>query len=177
MPPESIVSFLDNWIENYFTTNIENSYTDENNENILYKMGVDTPHFLFNFIDYLYWLEKNEGNSKIRYIDEVKDFRFRYYNSVEHHRAQSYSKEEIDADMIGNLCLISRRNNSSLNDKDPREKIRGDLNILQPKRRIMYMITKYENDWNKKQIINHQKDIEQLINGRKRVLQLDNDSI
>lgn len=177
VPPESIVSFLDNWIENYFTTNIENSYTDENNENILYKMGVDTPHFLFNFIDYLYWLEKTEGNSKIRYIDEVKDFRFRYYNSVEHHRAQSYSKEEIDADMIGNLCLISRRNNSSLNDKDPREKIRGDLNILQPKRRIMYMITKYENDWNKKQIINHQKDIEQLINGRKRVLQLDNDTI
>lgn len=172
VPPESIVSFLDNWIENYFTTNIENSYTGEKNENTLYKMGVDTPHFLFNFIDYLYWLEKTEGNSQIRFIDEVKDFRFRYYNSVEHHRAQSYSKEEIDADMIGNLCLISRRNNSSLNDKDPREKIRGDVNSLQPKRRIMYQITKYENDWNKKQIIEHQKDIEQLINGRKRVLQL-----
>lgn len=170
--PESIVSFLDNWIEKYFTTNVENSYIDENNENTLYKMGVDTPHFLFNFIDYLYWLEKTEGNSQIRFIDEVKDFRFRYYNSVEHHRAQSYSKEEIDADMIGNLCLISRRNNSSLNDKDPREKIRGDVNSLQPKRRIMYQITKYENDWNKKQIIEHQKDIEQLINGRKRVLRL-----
>lgn len=170
--PESIVSFLDNWIENYFTMNIEKSYIGEDNENTLYKMGVDTPHFLFNFIDYLYWLEKTEGNSQIRFIDEVKDFRFRYYNSVEHHRAQSYSKEEIDADMIGNLCLISRRNNSSLNVKDPREKIRGDVNSLQPKRRIMYQITKYENDWNKKQIIEHQKDIEQLINGRKRVLRL-----
>ena len=170
--PESIVSFLDNWIENYFTTNIENSYISENNENTLYKMGVNTPHFLFNFIDYLYWLEKTEGNSQIRFIDEVKDFKFRYYNSVEHHRAQSYNKEVIDADMIGNLCLISRRNNSSLNDKDPREKIRGDINLLQPKRRIMYMITKYENDWNKKQIIEHQKDIEQLINSRKRVLRL-----
>lgn len=66
------------------------------------------------------------------------------------HRAQSYSKEEIDADMIGNLCLISRRNNSSLNDKDPHEKIRGDINSLQSKRRIMNQITKYENDWNKK---------------------------
>lgn len=170
--PESIVSFLDNWIENYFTTNIENSYVNEDNGNTLYKQGVDTPHFLFNFIDYLYWLEKTEGNSLIRYIDEVKDFRFRYYNSVEHHRAQSYSKEEVDADMIGNLCLISRRNNSSLNDKDPREKIRGDVDNLQPKRRIMYQITKFENDWNKKQIIEHQKDIEQLINGRKRVLRL-----
>ena len=125
--PESIVSFLDNWIENYFTTNIENSYVGEDNENALYKKGVDTPHFLFNFIDYLYWLEKTEGNSRIRFIDEVKDFRFRYYNSVEHHRAQSYSNDEVDADMIGNLCLISRRNNSSLNDKDPREKIRGDI--------------------------------------------------
>lgn len=172
VPPETIVSFMDKWIENYFTTNVENSYIGENNENTLFKMGVDTPHFLFNFIDYLYWLEKTEGKSQIRFIDEVKDFRFRYYNSVEHHRAQSYSKEEIDSDMIGNLCLISRRNNSSLNDKDPREKIRGDVNSLQPKRRIMYQITKYENDWNKKQIIEHQKDIEQLINGRRRVLRL-----
>lgn len=170
--PESIISFLDSWIENYFTANIENSYIAEDNENVLYRMGVETPHFLFNFIDYLYWLEKNEGNSLIRYVDEVKDFRFRYYNSVEHHRAQSYSKEEIDADMIGNLCLISRRKNSSLNDKDPREKILGDVDSLQPKRRIMYQITKYENDWNKKQIIEHQKDIEQLINGRRRVLRL-----
>lgn len=168
VPSESIVSFLDNWIENYFTT----SYMDEYNGNKLYKLGVKTPYFLFNFIDYLYWLEKTEGNSLIRYIDEVKDFKFRYYSSVEHHRAQSYSKEEIDADMIGNLCLISRRKNSSLNDKDPREKIRGDVDSLQPKRRIMYQITKYENDWNKKQIIEHQKDIEQLINGRRRVLRL-----
>lgn len=170
--PESIISFLDSWIENYFTANIENSYIAEDNENVLYRMGVETPHFLFNFIDYLYWLEKNEGNSLIRYVDEVKDFRFRYYNSVEHHRAQSYSNEDIDADMIGNLCLISRRKNSSLNDKDPREKILGDVDSLQPKRRIMYQITKYENDWNKKQIIEHQKDIEQLINGRRRVLRL-----
>lgn len=170
--PDCIISFLDNWIENYFTANIENSYIEEDNVNTLYKLGVDTPHFLFNFIDYLYWLEKTEGNSLIRYIDEVKDFRFRYYNSVEHHRSQSYGKEDIDSDMIGNLCLISRRKNSSLNDKDPREKIRGDSDNFQPKRRIMYQITKFENDWNVKQIIEHQKDIEQLINGRKRVLRL-----
>lgn len=168
--PESIVSFLDNWIENYFTSNIENSYKDKNGENILYKLGVDTPHFLFNFIDYLYWLEKVEVKSTIRYVYEVVDFRFRYYNSVEHHRAQSYSNEEIDADMIGNLCLISRRNNSSLNDKDPREKIRGDKTNLQPKRRIMYKITEYDNDWGPKQIFEHQKDIEQLISDRKRVM-------
>lgn len=172
VPSGKIVEFLDKWIENYFTTNIENSYNEDNNENILYRLGVDTPHFLFNFIDYLYWLEKTQGNSLIRFIEYVKDFKFKYYNSVEHHRAQSYSKDEVDADMIGNLCLISRRNNSSLNDKDPREKIHINLESLQPKRRIMYQITKFENDWGPRQIIEHQKDIEQLIEGRKRVLHL-----
>lgn len=173
---ENIITFLDDWIEEYFITNIENSYIDKKSgENILYKKGTKTPHFLFNFIDYLYWLEKTKGNSSIRFIEEVKDFRFKYYNSVEHHLPQSYefnSNEGIDVDMIGNLCLISRSNNSSLNDKDTRQKIRGDGDKLQPKRRIMYHITRVENDWNKIQIIEHQKDIEQLIDGRKRVLRL-----
>lgn len=169
---ESIVTFLDNWIENYFASNVETSYVGENGKDALYHLGVDTPHFLFNFIDYLYWLENVEGNSQIRFVNEIVDFRFRYYNSVEHHRAQSYNTEDVDADMIGNLCLISRRNNSSLNDKDPREKIRGDKSNLQPKRRIMYKITEWENDWNVKQINEHQKDIEQLIGDRKRVLRL-----
>lgn len=164
--PTEIEQFLDTWIENYYT-HIEN----ENGEDQLLQLGVNTPHFLFNYIDYLYWLEKQQEQTNVRYLEAVQDFKFKYYNSVEHHRPQSYNNEDINSDSIGNLCLISRRNNSSLNDKDAREKANIDWKGLQPKRRIMYKMTK-DDDWGKKQIEEHEKDIEQLLSSRHRLLKI-----
>ena len=88
---------------------------------------------------------------------------------------QSYNNEDINSDSIGNLCLISRRNNSSLNDKDAREKANIDWKGLQPKRRIMYKMTK-DDDWGKKQIEEHEKDIEQLLSSRHRLLKFETKS-
>ena len=164
--PTEIEQFLDTWIENYYT-HIEN----ENGKDQLLQLGVNTPHFLFNYIDYLYWLEKQQEQTNVRYLEAVQDFKFKYYNSVEHHRPQSYNNEDINSDSIGNLCLISRRNNSSLNDKDAREKANIDWKGLQPKRRIMYKMTK-DDDWGKKQIEEHEKDIEQLLSSRHRLLKI-----
>lgn len=161
-----IERFLDFWIEKYFSNHIENSYFDTNGNKLL-RMGVETPHFLFNYIDYLYWLESQKEQSDVHYIYAVKDFRFKYYNSVEHHRPQSYNNDNVDIDCIGNLCLISRRNNSSLNNKDAREKANVDKRGLQPKRKIMYEITNIE-DWGKTQIEEHQKEIEQLLSSHKK---------
>ena len=168
--PTEIEQFLDTWIENYYT-HIEN----ENGEDQLLQLGVNTPHFLFNYIDYLYWLEKQQAQTNAWYLEAVQDFKFKYYNSVEHHRPQSYNNEDINSDSIGNLCLISRRNNSSLNDKDAREKANIDWKGLQPKRRIMYKMTK-DDDWGKKQIEEHEKDIEQLLSSRHRLLKFETKS-
>lgn len=166
--------FLDNWIERYYSDHVENSYFDDRGNKLL-RMGVETPHFLFNYIDYLYylsWLESQKGQNDVRYIYAVKDFKFKYYNSVEHHRPQSYNNDNVDVDCIGNLCLMSRRHNSSLNDKDAREKANVDKRGLQPKRKIMYEITN-DDDWGKTQIEEHQKDIELLLASRKKILKLE----
>ena len=124
--------------------------------------GTDTPRFLLNFIDYLYWLASKQEKSIVRFANKISDFQFRYYNSVEHHLPKSYKNTDVDMDSIGNLCLISRHKNSSLNDKGPEEKAKIEEG-LQPKRLIMYRITRAKQHWGKVEIEEHQKDIEDLL--------------
>ena len=121
--PCSLSAYLDKWILDYYD-NLENkTIQTEDTEWKFEALGTYTPHFVFNIIDYLYWVAKRTGRANVRYIDEIDDFYFRYYNSIEHHLPQSYEDTgNVNIDNIGNLCLISRRKNSSLNDKAPLEK-------------------------------------------------------
>ena len=117
----SLLKMLENWTLDYYTALMEKRENNKDKRPI-FESGTDTPHFIFNFIDYLYWLASKQGKTTVRYANEIGDFQFRYYNSVEHHLPQSYENTDVDVDLIGNLCLISRRKNSSLNDKGPEEK-------------------------------------------------------
>ncbi len=161
-----LTMFLDKWIYSYYTDLLaswkEAKALNEGKRDIL-SSGVNTPHFILNFIDYLYWLASKRGKSNIRYVNKLQDFQFRYYNSVEHHLPQSYElTDDVDIDMIGNLCLISRRKNSSLNDKGPTEKAKIEKGLL-PKRRVMYEITQDNQHWGRKEIEAHQQDIIELL--------------
>lgn len=171
--------FLDKWIHSYYLELLKScNEAEKKNEkkNNLFSSGVDTPHFLLNYIDYLYWLvwiTSQKKESDIRYINKLQDFQFKYYNSVEHHLPQSYELiDNVDIDMIGNLCLISRRKNSSLNDKAPTEKAKLEKG-LQPKRRIMYEITKDNSHWGGKEIEEHQQDIIKLLEQSRNILILE----
>ena len=169
--PCSLSAYLDKWILDYYD-NLENkTIQTEDTEWKFEALGTYTPHFVFNIIDYLYWVAKRTGRANVRYIDEIDDFYFRYYNSIEHHRPQSYEDTgNVNIDNIGNLCLISRRKNSSLNDKAPLEKAKLEPG-LQPKRKIMYRITHDSNGiWGKKQIMEHCQDIKSLLESRKLIL-------
>ena len=123
----------------------------------------DTPHFLLNFIDYLYWRELASQQEK-EYA--IKEFQFKYNNSVEHHLPQSYQNNicKDNIDKIGNLCLISNRKNSSLKDKAPTEKAEIEQPGLQPNRSIMYQITRCYNRWGDTEIEAHQNGIKYLLN-------------
>ena len=169
-----IINFLDKWMLNFYEQLIEKTGNDSS-EWAFEALGVDTPHFIFNFIDYLYWVEScnPKPENHISYIEEVKDFDFKYYNSVEHHLPQSYENiDQVNIDSIGNLCLISRSGNSSLNDKAPKEKARIVLG-LSPKRRIMYTITQNcDGNWDRKRIEEHCDDIKNLLNKRYSILNI-----
>ena len=163
---------LDKMIDGYFEALVKN---DDGQQFSFEESGTATPHFVFNYIDYLYWVaaQKNEFDQKVPYLKEVRnnDFDFHYYNSVEHHWAQSNGGDEIRMDALGNLCLISRRNNSSLNDKAPTAKANVKYDsCMQPKRRIMYAITNRFRMWEKEQIEAHHNDVIKLLRNRDSII-------
>ena len=139
---------------------------DNNTE--FFSKGTDTPHFLFNFIDYLYWVESKR----------VFNFDFRYRNSVEHHLPQSFESDNYPKtliDNLGNLCLVSKNANSRMNNESPVGK--ADKNgkfykeNLPPKRKRMYDLTNDRKNWGKYEIEEiHYKEVVDLLKGRDEIL-------
>lgn len=171
-----VVTMLDRYIAGY-AENLFDKWQQENAD--IFNAGVNTPHFLLNYIDYLYWLAWIDKNTVMGEVLMVEDFTFKYLNTVEHHYPQdSQSLPKIDnVDSIGNLCLMSRRKNASLNNRDPLEKAnRVDNKCLQPKRRVMYEITKFEasqaRSWNVDCINAHANNVLKLISEAKNLLAL-----
>lgn len=82
-----------------------------------YNMGVNTPHVVFNYLDYLLWKETSE------------EFTFEFRNSVEHwypqHPSEGTFKQwthEEGVDNFGNLCIIQRSINSKFSNMSPEAK-------------------------------------------------------
>ena len=84
----------------------------------LYAMGVNTPHVVFNYLDYLLWKSNR---------DKYRDFVFEFRNSVEHWYPQNPSEGTFEAwrdgvDQFGNLCIIQRKVNSKFSNMSPEAK-------------------------------------------------------
>jgi len=83
-----------------------------------YELGVQTPHIVFNYLDYLLWKEGKE---------KYKDFVFEFRNSVEHWYPQHPSEGTFEVwdgiDTFGNLCIISRSVNSKFSNLSPASKM------------------------------------------------------
>lgn len=93
-----------------------------NNQND-WKRGVQTPHIVFNVLDYILW-KNDQQNIQPSYNDFVFEFR----NSVEHwypqHPSEGTSIDPWDeVDCFGNLCIISRRINSKFSNLSPKSKM------------------------------------------------------
>lgn len=138
-------------------------------------MGVNTPHFLLNFIDYLYWVKQNVYDDKL--LHEIKDFKFRYWNSVEHHLARRKAEEKGLTDIVdclGNLFMISKNANSRLSDRDVKEKVEmsKDAN-MGANRQIIYQKTeKKEYNWGKYEIMEHYNELSELLGEKDKLLEI-----
>lgn len=172
---ELILQYYEERKIEYAPLSIEDSITRENS----YSLGTNTPHFIFNFIDYLYWMNLERKNKNDR-NDKIKDFDFKYWNSVEHHMAREWAERngvenrENFIDCLGNLCLISKGSNSRLSDRDVKEKVQtfgsGNLGI---KRQVMYDMSKDAEDtytWTEAKIKQHYNDVLSLISKREEIL-------
>lgn len=129
-----------------------------------YKLGVTTPHIVFNFLDYLLW--KNNKN-------KYSDFEFEFRNSVEHWYPQNPSDGSFDSwndkDTFGNLCIVSRSVNSKFSNLSPESKMKSYSKMVKKgslKLRIMGdIIEKGSNDeWIKAQCHEHEKDMIKVLN-------------
>ncbi|WP_034890406.1 DUF262 domain-containing protein [Gillisia sp. Hel_I_29] len=156
---------LDGLILDIFNSNqVYNSIFDESS----LSLGTTTPHFLFNFIDYLMWLQDKE----------TQTFEFKYRNSVEHHLSQSARKENNEKyiDHLGNLCLVSKGGNSKMNNESPVGKAKVGHKYyredLPPKQKRMYDLTNSNSDWGPKEIQKHYDELKDLLSERKEILGL-----
>jgi hypothetical protein len=174
---ELILQYYEERKIEYVPLSSEDSITRENS----YSLGTNTPHFIFNFIDYLYWMNLERKNKNDR-NDKIKDFDFKYWNSVEHHMAREWAERngvenrENFIDCLGNLCLISKGSNSRLSDRDVKEKVQtfgsGNLGI---KRQVMYDMSKDAEDtytWTEAKIKQHYNDVLSLISKREEILRI-----
>lgn len=93
-----------------------------------YSKGADTPHIVFNYLDYLLW-KRGETTR-----EPQGDFAFEFRTSVEHWYAQNPSEETFDhwddVDYFGNLCIMHRNANSKLSNWDPDAKASTFASII-----------------------------------------------
>ena len=143
---------------------VKDNFLDLDNDN--YELGVQTPHVVFNYLDYLLWKEDKE---------KYEDFVFEFRNSVEHWYPQNPSKGTIEAwdgrDTFGNLCIISRSVNSKFSNLSPESKMQTFERMVQRgslKLRIMGNIIKggSDQDWVKHACREHEEEMLELLKKR-----------
>ncbi len=131
-----------------------------------YKFGVQTPHVVFNYLDYLLWKENKE---------KYEDFVFEFRNSVEHWYPQHPPKDTIEiwdrVDTFGNLCIISRSVNSKFSNLPPESKMQTFERMVQRgslKLRIMGDIIKgcSSQDWAEHVCQEHEEEMLELLKKR-----------
>lgn len=79
-----------------------------------WSLGVNTPHVVLNYLDYLLWRRDR---------DSYRDFEFEFRTSVEHWYPQNPSDDTFvrwdEVDRLGNLCLVQRNVNSKFSNLNP----------------------------------------------------------
>ncbi|OBW95795.1 DUF262 domain-containing protein [Gallibacterium anatis] len=141
-------------------------YKNSKRQELFKSGGQNIPNYIFNYLDYLLWKDWDNRGKDNKFLKK-SDFVFSLSrNSIEHYLAQSkrdslLPRNETEENKnrllnsLGNLCLISHYQNSSLNDEVPSEKRKryesGSLKCISPKQALMLS---YE-IWGKEEIEEH----------------------
>ena len=122
---ETVLPKLTDEAERIAAEAVQEGFLDEGD----HELGVQTPHIVFNYLDYLLWKE-DKGQDK-KYTDFVFEFR----NSVEHWYPQHPSEGTFELwdgiDTFGNLCIISRSVNSKFSNLSPESKMKSYKKMVQ----------------------------------------------
>ena len=120
--------------------------------------GTGVPHFALNLLDYkLWWLSEIEGRPPARLpFVKASGFRFAYRTSIEHFLPSNLAEREDRLAVIndfGNLCLMTRTENSRRSDHTPDWKVEkygeSDQSL---KFHYMAALQREEKEWGPRQI-------------------------
>ena len=139
-----------------------------------FRLGVETPHLVFNYLDYILWAKRNDAEYK---SCNFASFTFEFRNSVEHwypqHPSdQSFTKwDDTDSlgrqvDRFGNLCLIQRNVNSKFSNLSPHSKYDTYKQMIEKgslKLRLMSKSTKDDSVWKDKMCAKHENEMLKLL--------------
>lgn len=126
-----------------------------------WSLGVNTPHVVLNYLDYLLWKR-----------DKRDDFVFEFRNSVEHWYPQNPSDDTFvrwgEVDRLGNLCLVQRNVNSKFSNLNPLAKKATFQEMISGgslKLREMARLTTGVDDWKGGACQRHEEEMLQLLRG------------
>ena len=127
----------------------------------MYSPGLNTPHIVLNYLDYLLW-NKN-----------MTEFQFEFRNSIEHWYPQNPIDSNVrwNADALnhfGNLCLVSSSLNSKFSNNLPLAK-KANFKIWLEKQslklRKMADLTVDADSWTKEVAIKHGEEMLEILEG------------
>ena len=134
----------------------------------VFNEGVNTPNYIFNFLDFVLWYQQKIKKQNLGV--KANEFEFKYRNSVEHFYPQNPNQAENHAKLadeylnnFGNLCIMSRNQNSLRSNLMPQAKIKefGAKN-QSLKFEIMEAITN-KNGWDVEEILDHGDEMKELL--------------
>lgn len=126
--------------------------------------GTAVENYIFNYLDYVLWLENENSKEK---DDKISRFKFSFRSSVEHFYPQNpiggdpLDPDDSDnriVDRFGNLCLISYSKNSMLSNHTPQAKCDyyRKSNEIDSIKQYEMIKTAEKEKWEQKQIVDHE---------------------
>ncbi|MEG1597545.1 MAG: DUF262 domain-containing protein [Bacilli bacterium] len=150
-------------IEEVIEDNIKKTVLEDYLNKGDFKMGVDTPHIVLNYLDYLIWKKET-----VKY----KNFIFEYRNSVEHWYPKNPSDDTFskwdNVDTLGNLCIIQSNVNSKFSNMSPIAKKntfeemikKGSLKLIKMSDKTIVNDNESGNEyWKKVACLEHEKEM------------------
>lgn len=152
------------------------------------KAGLDkweygnTPHYVFNYLDYLIWRAYGKGDKALFpevCCDKAEDLKkgladFEFFNrsSVEHYYPQNpdfpgWNQEKFDIDSLGNLCLISHSSNAGLSNNHcdiKREQVLARLRKYHRAESCKQMLMLMYREWSAESAADHECKMTALLN-------------
>ncbi|TVY99983.1 DUF262 domain-containing protein [Trebonia kvetii] len=122
--------------------------------------GTGVPHFAFNLLDYkLWWLSEIDGRPPAGLpVVKASGFRFAYRTSIEHFLPSNLAEREDQLAVIndfGNLCLMTRTENSRRSDHTPDWKVeKYGMSDQSLKFHYMAELQRAAREWGPRQISN-----------------------